>query len=538
MSLPVPLGVTLETARTNRRITRLCGGVQFRTVVPGGFASATVRLQHPLVLQPDEVAHFADLTISDTRTGEIAWQGRVEDLNRVASSDGQIWELSAIGPSAHAQDRTAQYIIVDTRVDQWATSAQNAKNAEVGTDTDAAGNAVIKLGAPEGAVVATTWNAEMFYDGLYFAGQELARTYFGWGAGRSDADFLVRAITNLDDVTNPPGTAVVISSQTLATGGVIYTDVLGGDITNGHNILAFRLDCANGPKTVLADTWAIAIPKVLARRKTKAGVDITSGYTDDFVYPYQVVEDLLGRLLPLYDGVNASIEQTFTTIDQLAYSDGATPAQVLEDLITFEPGMYWAAWEKTAVNKYRFEWRAWPLTPRYEATIADGFESPSTAAELYDSVVVRYVASATRRRQHRLVQSVPVLALAGITREAFIDLGDEIASSANAVAIAAAFLEEHKNPTNAATLTVARPVFDRDRGRHVQPWEIKPGHLIRVRGVQPEIDWLNTSRNGQTIFRVVAVDASSDGSASLELDTFAPSVARSLATRPRSGRRR
>lgn len=534
MTLPVPLGVTLETSRTNRRITKLCGGVQFRTVVPGGFASATVRLQHPLVLQPDEIAHFADLTISDTRNGEIVWQGRVEDLNRQAGGDGQIWELSAIGPSAHAQDRTAQYILVDTRVDQWTEAPANSKNAETGTDTDANGTPCIKLGAPEGAVVASTWNAEMWYDGMAISGQRVARTEFRWDGGRVDADFQVRVLTHLDF-----GTVFAPSQQTLTTTSTTFADVIGGDLQDETNYISFRLDCLTG-KTVLADTWVIAIPTIRARLVTKAGVDIMSGYSLNTIYPYEVVEDLLGRLLPLYDGANASVTQTFTAIDQLAYSDGVTPAQVLEDLMAFEPGMYWAAWERTAVNKYRFEWRAWPLTPRYEATIFDGFDSPSSAAELYNAVTVRYVASATRRRQVRRTQFVSSLAAAGITREAFIDLGDEAASSANATAIGDAFLAEHAAPVNAARLTVARPVFDRDRGRSVQPWEIRPGYIIRVRGVQPEIDFLNTARNGSTIFRVVAVDASSDGSATLELDAFPPSMARALVNLPRTrpGRRR
>jgi hypothetical protein len=525
--LPVPLAVTLETARATRRITKLCGGVQFRTVVPGGFASATVQLQHPLILQPDEIAHFADLTVSDTRSGEVIWQGRVEDLNRVASGDGQIWELSAIGPSSHAQDRTAQYILVDTREDQWTPSPANAKNAEVGTDSDANGTPVIKLGAPEGAVVTNAFNAEMYYDGLYIAGQVLGRTRFGWDGGRIDGDFLVRLITNTDLVGG-----TVVESVGLTTTGTVWQDVTVTDIPAGQNVVYFRLDCATG-KTVLPDTWVIAVPTVRARLKNKAGTDITTGYTLDTVYPYEVVEDLLGRLLPLYDGTNAAVTQTFTAIDQLAYSDGATPAQVLEDLMTFEPGMYWAAWEKTAVNKDRFEWRPWPLSPRYEATILDGFESPSSAAELYNSVTVRYVANQTRRRQVKRTQVVDVLTAAGITREGFIDLGDEVASSANAIAAGDAFLEEHKNPINAATLTIARPIFDREYGRHVSPWQIRPGHLIRVRGVQPEVDWLNTARNGQTIFRIVGVDGNSDGSATLELDAFTPSMARHLTNLPR-----
>jgi hypothetical protein len=535
MSLPVPLAITLETIRAHRRITRLCSGVQFRSVVPGGFASATVSLQQPLMLMPDEINYFADLTVTDTRNGSVVWAGRVEDLNRVASNNGEIWDLSAIGPSAHAQDRTAQYIIVDTRVDQWQVSKVSSKNAICEQTTDSPGNPVIKLGAPEAAVVTNAFQAEMYYDGLFIAGQHLGRSQIGWDGGRIDSTWLVRTISQENDPANAPGTAFLLGENTLTTApNQFHIDVVVSQIPNGHQLIFFRLDCANG-QTVPAGAWVVAIPKIRARLKDKTGADVLTGYSLNTVYPHEVVEDLLGRLLPLYDGAKAEVTTTFTTIDQMAYSDGATPAQVLEDLMTLEAGMYWAAWQKTATNKYWFEWRPWPTTIRYDATIYDGFESPSSASELYNSVVVRYVESAVRRKQLRLTQEVESLAEAGITREGFIDLGDEITSAANATAAGNAFLADHFEPANAATLTVARPILDRDTGRYVQPWELRPGNLIRVRGIQPNVDWLNPApgRNGVTIFRVVAVEASSDGTATLELDAFTPTMARALVNLPR-----
>ena len=40
----------------------------------------------------------------------------------------------------------------------------------------------------------------------------------------------------------------------------------------------------------------------------------------------------------------------------------------------------------------------------------------------------------------------------------------------------------------------------------VQPWELRPGKLIRVRGIQANADALNsTERDGVTVFKVIAV---------------------------------
>jgi hypothetical protein len=92
-------------------------------------------------------------------------------------------------------------------------------------------------------------------------------------------------------------------------------------------------------------------------------------------------------------------------------------------------------------------------------------------------------------------------------------------------------LAEHATPPNAGTLTIARPIYDHERGRMVDPWEIRPGNLIRVRGIQPNPNSLNvTDRDGVTVFQIVGTDYdTSSASATLELDSYSPTVARALA---------
>jgi hypothetical protein len=56
------------------------------------------------------------------------------------------------------------------------------------------------------------------------------------------------------------------------------------------------------------------------------------------------------------------------------------------------------------------------------------------------------------------------------------------------------------------------------------PWEIRPGNLIRVRGVLPNADSLNAStRDGVAVFRIAATEyRQSENAATLEL-TATPS---------------
>jgi hypothetical protein len=240
------------------------------------------------------------------------------------------------------------------------------------------------------------------------------------------------------------------------------------------------------------------------------------------------VEDLLGRLLTEYDGANATVATNTYAIDQLAYPDGTTPAKVLDDLMLLEPGYFWQATDRNSAGKYKFEWKAWPTTVRYEADVNDGYRSTGSADGLYNAVTVRWKDEGGKFRTTPRTQTVPEL---DFTRSAYIDLGDEVSSSTNAVQAGDQLLAEHATAPNAGSLTVARPIYDRTRNTLVMPWEIEPGNLIRVRGIQPNPNSLNvTGRDGITVFQIVGKDYdTSSASATLELDSYSPTVARALA---------
>jgi hypothetical protein len=238
----------------------------------------------------------------------------------------------------------------------------------------------------------------------------------------------------------------------------------------------------------------------------------------------EVVADLLGRVLPQFDGPNATLIGSGVDITQLAYHDGTTAADILDDLSTFDPGFYWAAWESNPYNndRYRFEYVPWPDTVRYEADTDEGFDSPGSAVDLYNQVDVRWRASNNKVFHTIRTQSQFELDTAGMTRTAYIDIADEIGSLGNAQYVGDNFLAEHQFPPNAGTLTIGKPILDNDTGRMVYPWELVPGGLIRVRGVD--------GRDGVTVFRVISTEYSlSSGVCTLELDSYNRTITRQLA---------
>jgi len=526
VSLPIPLSVRLVTTRADRHITRDLRDITFRESAVGGFASATMSLDRPLTLQPDEIAYYGRVYIYDTRNGRTVWEGRLEDPGRGAGSDGQIWDLTAMGPSAHAKDRTVPLVYADTTLSRWQPSGSSSRYMSVSNRGDS--TPAIQIKVDDGATWATSGQGTISYRTIADAGMVLARVYTDWDAGFASSNVTVSLRTSLDN-----GSTTEQDSDTADTAGGDMTAVRGTNLTAGHNWALLRLvrnaSSSTGDENAWVDFSGIVLRSLL---KDKSGSDITSGYTLNTVLASEVVADLLGRLLTSFDGANATVATTSYAINQLAYPDGVTAAQVFDDLMRLEPAYRWGAYESNAAGKHRFEWAAWPTTVRYEADVLDGYDAPGSADGLYNAVTVRWRDTGGTIRTTPRTSTVAELTAAGLTRTAFVDLGDEVGSSADATRAGDQFLAERQYAPNAGRLTVARPVLDLVTGRMVAPWEIKAGELIRVRGILPRLDALNaTARDGVTVFRVWSKTYSAaSASAVLELDSYSASTARSLAT--------
>jgi hypothetical protein len=535
MTLPIPLTVRVQTARADRHIKADLHDLSFRSVVPGGFASARMTISRPLALQPDDVAYYGKVEIQDERNAQTVWAGRLEDPGRSVGSSGELWELAAVGPSAHAQDRTVPLIYVDRNLTRWyRTQVGGTSLVKDATDTTTEYELddvldAMTLTFPNGTPLPTNGLMRMQYRAIREAGQRIARFDYrhveGWISTSAKVRAYMYPTVSLERDDNFSTTETNLSARVMTTNFAVTKDVV-----------ELRIMWTGAPTTAGDGVWSsIGSPYVMAQRFDKTGAVVgASGYTSYQVKASEIVADLLGRLLTQYDGANATVETTTFGIEQAAYPDGIAPAGVLADMIEIEPTFYWAAWEQNPNNgKHRFEWRTWPTTVAYDATVDDGYTSSGSAEGLYNEVMVRWRNARGELKQARRTQTVAALTDAGLTRDGFRDLGDEIASSVTAIQVGDQFLIEHKTAPNAGRLTVARPIYDHTLGRSVMPWEIRPGKLIRVRGILASSDALNaTSRDGVTVFKVIAVDFdASSASATLELDSQPPSMAHMLAAR-------
>lgn len=539
MSLQVPLTVRLRTSRSDKHITRDVSDLVFREVDPGGYSSASFSIDRALARDYDEIALYGDADIIDTRNGECVWCGRTEDPGKGAGSDGETWELAATGPSAHVYDRTVPLIYVDRSLEGWVRlrngSLPDGSGSAYGQVSNDPTNDQLKalvMGWNKSVVLSTSAQVNMQYYRMRQTGQKLARFDYNWDAARTDTQFEIRSYSLTDG-----GSAVLQGQETFNTaGGSPVARVVGTHFTNGANEWRFTVIYTAAGGTTASDAYWVSVLEgdlyTVAMRYNADGTEKTTGYTTSTVLASEVVADLLGRLLTKFDGANATIDTTTFPIEHLAYIDPVNPGKILNDLMLLEPAFTWRAGNRNREGKYAFDWVSRPTTVRYEASITDSYRSTGSADGLYNGITVRWRGPSGWVHHTRRTSTVPELDNAELTRDAFVDLGDEVSSEASAEQVGDQFLDDHRYPANEGTLIVAgKQILDRYTNRMVWPWEIKAGYLIRVRGIKPRPNALNTStRDGVSVFRIKSKEfRASTVTSALELDSYPPDVERAVA---------
>lgn len=524
-SLQVPLSVRITSDTTDVLLVTEVKDLTFRSVANGGFASCTITLDRPLNVAVPEIKQYGRVYVYDTRTGDTLWEGRLEDPGKSSNTSGTLWQVTAVGPSAHSRDDTFAYVPIGSSLDEWEKFGGSTSSSTISNTTDSSDNDGIKVQFAGGIAVATPVYVSARLLTVANAGTSLAVvSCVGDGGGSGQWEERVYAYG--------PGSPDLIGSTLLTTSDTAFRGVAGTAFASGQTTPHLRMD-RTGASTSPDDNAYTFYKNIIIQsvRVTEENIAVTS-YPNDYCTTTELVQDLIGAHTTKYDGLDAFIETVSDQITQFWYPNGTTVYDALNDLIDLNGAYYWAAWETIPRSGlWRFEFRIWPTTVRYECGIEDGWDQPGSANDLYNEVSVHWTDSKGRSRTTTRTSSVGVLTAAGLTRSARIDLGKENGSSAAAISAGDAFLTEHALPNRNGRLIVARAILDYDRGMMVDPAAIRPGGLIRVRGVTPLPGALNPGgRDGSTVFRIVGTEyRASDNSVQLELDTDAISTSRQIA---------
>jgi hypothetical protein len=531
----------------NKHVTQRVSGLTWRKEAVGGLKSISFRVGSALDAFDPDFAALSKVYIQDGRSAVTIAEGRLTDPSRGAGSDGQVWDMTAFGPAEHASDVTFSYILIDQSVtDGWRRTDSNAAGGTNGTGPppdDATDNVVegMVLQFPAGIPIATNSRITMRYERLRESGQKLGGFTYTADCGVTDAGYHIRANTSTD-----AGNGETPATATFSTTPASPVRVVVTHFPTGRNILDFLILRGGGATNVATDTiWGyFGNVCVRALLLDKDGTEVTGIYGLPYMIAHNVVNDLLGRVLTQFDGANATVDTNGTyQIDQMAYPDGVTAEQVLADLMAQAPAYYWTTGPSNSSGKYTFTWKPWPTTVRYEVTINGGGSFPTSTQELYNRVMVRW-----RNAVGQIKTTIRTMACAAldnatppIVRQALLDLGDEAGSLAAAQQAGDAFLADHNVPPNAGTLTISSPIWDNVLRRMVEPFEIEPAELIRVRGIESYPNALNaSSSDGLTVFRIWAMTYNGDDdTANLELDSYSRTEINALTalTKQRSRKR-
>ena len=570
MSLPVPLGVRFYsiTVPVERWVTRWVDDISFRSVVPGGFSSATITIRIPRnmdTLPSPDVLGFSQLTelfrrvqVVDLRTAEVAWEGRVEDPARQVDPD--TWQIGALGSMVAATDIQRPVFYVDSDPENWVDNGYFTKS---GTTTTGPAKPWDNSRDGTGTLISVERADNTL---LWTAGDTIAGYAYAWRWDSHGYDQAIARFTTTHDASGPSSTeeqnfslVVGISSNKEidvtgfeTSGAQTKTNVIGTDFTDTNTryiVLGARRDPDTSNFFISDATQSMKMNwsgmVVVGVRQDRNGNHLTtaSSYPGDYVTVSQVVEDVVGRFLnggwyeldtntPLHGSVRGSdvyIDTSDTTqILHLIYPDGVTAADILNDMMNqVQTNAYWAIWESKwqasdpnddlgTNSGFRFEWATWPDNYGYLVSSQDGFEGQPNGDDTYNFAFFRYRDTGDINAWHVRTAwnddaMIPELEFGGFTRSIVVSKSDPT-DGTTAGTLADDYISSKNKVVNAGTVTVRRPIAFYDSGansasgaaRMLDPWMIRPGKLVKI------VD-LPARQVEHDVAFVSAPDASQDG---------------------------
>lgn len=531
----VPLAVRVKSSRYDGMITGwLHGGPKLTKGDPGGYLSASFVVDQRLGWRSDVVQDYSRCYILDKRTGDVVFEGDITHPGRSVSGDGSLLEIQVKGPGATEGvlgDWSNSRIYIDKDVEAW----KQTKTSTIGTMVEAGENRggteddALNLAFPNSFHVETNYRSEAGYNRIAESGQFIGYIDYRWDCGVTNGSWILRAIAT------PPSTVVRTQTATTAGSGLSGQNLTGTD----YNLIYLQMLWNSGPSSTGASTdvvWTSYMDvTVRARLYNKDGTWKTTGYGNN-VTADVVIADLLGDsgiLWDQFDSVNARLDAGAAYgITQLAYPDGVQVPQILDDLMKLEPACtYYCGASNPSNDKYSFAWIERSAVVRYEALlVSDEYSAGAQEVDQYNRAVARWRTPIGNLRVTVTTQTIPEMDAAGRTRTFFQDLSNTMGITENAAQANATVLEQHRYPANTGSVSINREIVDRFTGRRVQPYEIEPGYMMRLVGIDPNPDALNaTTPNGSTVCRIITNDYdSTSNAADLDLDGVPLSLFRAI----------
>lgn len=543
-----PFAVRVVTGSRCYNIGHLVGdSLTFGTVAPYGFGSC--QFNWPKSLADADVTVNDRVIVDDTRNGRCLHDGYLAHPGKANEATGHEWQVTSVGGSRLAADRSAPYVGRDQSLDGWETRRQRPSNANAsaGSHPNNEDQDVLLLqfsaGAPVDVAAGST--ASMQYLTLREGGQLLGGFQYSTQSGTTVGGYGTKFNIRFPDATPVETVRNFDLDEDVEDRGA----TVSGDLTLGADVADVLLTRNGGATNVTTDDiWtAIIDPDIRALLYDKNGDDILDIYgTDDDLTADLLFTDIVRLYVPGWDLAHAVIEAGTHNIDQFAYVDPVRAEDLFTDLLLAEPGLTWLVWERSEdTGKHRVELKAWAdgrhfstANPRYVFDDKADVNLPGGEVDPANRIAVSYRDKKGRPQVLIVTRAVRELEDDDGNVERWVDapaipLGAEIGSEEMADRIGTRILAAHNQQTTSGTIAVRTPVVDRYTGLLVQPWELLAGETCIVGPLTAGLP------DEEPVLRITETNfADGSGVASLTVGTPPPASADDILKRFATRRRR
>jgi hypothetical protein len=528
--------------------------MRFVSTAPGGYDtwSATLTWPDPSAPPADVITAEAVVHVTDRRNGETVWYGYLDDPGEVTFTGATAWRVTATGPRVILEREVKAYGLRDQELGNWAWDQRYkasppttgdgegflAHGSDFPTDPPTghwelqqADGTTVRVGAAQGVryrpIVTTADKADPLMRAVYL--------FVSWQASVASGGvsrFQVRVLnqTGSSDVT--------VYDAAWATG---QTDVTAQAGSGGWSFDAKQMVLqwaytggTDVPRN--SDFWVRAANiAVVMQMVDETGAALTAAQSEaGSSSPWQIMRDMVGRFLAGKVEPDGFAASPADAVEQAAWWGGVTAREVADFVQAANADAWWAVWEPGPSGLPRFEYRSWTATqgtyryqfgPQHGTTTLDG-----GTGELANRALVVYDRADGVPASLIMTTTVAELDALGVTRWTVVDLSGRGPLSAGSATIQAqSELAKVNADRTSGQVVVRAPVLDQWEGRVVQPWELRPGGVVKTQAPrsQPLVPVNYTAANGAGQWRATSVtfDVASN-SATVALDGGPRTVAR------------
>jgi hypothetical protein len=473
----------------------------FTTTMPGGFENASFTLQRKIGQSYPDLELLSTVTVLGA-AGEVAWQGRIEELPDVGGDQSQI-NPQCVGWQSHlADDDSAREIFVDTNITEWEgpsvarqlAGMEDPEGAVVDQGPSVAPD--YTNGYPSLALALQgSWSQAQLVEGWYDGhGIPIGLLYAAWetngaftltgGDAFGAALFLCTDDTGesydeINPITTAPSSATLYATTTRPWALVqLWNDTIPG----GQDGVTYSLFM-----TALAVYGTHGLPLYGTEGPTESQGLLAS---DAIAYA-------VGRWAPKItytQGASGTIQPSAFVIPQLVFLDPTTVSAMIQQAVQYEL-LDWGVWEEPVgvfpaqpcfyLNARGARANYW----RARTGPAQLQETGQQVSSLYNGVVVQWTdvtginrsvgppGSGTNYTDSSLVTTDPANPAnqAGINRWGLVTMGTS--TLAGATQIGQVFLQEQAllNQSGQATLT---GYVEDQNGISWPAWMVRAGDYI------------------------------------------------------------